>query len=149
MGIGSSVVVIFGASGLLAVACCVQSAREGARPVEAVTPRAAEQKRLSSTASANLVAGPSGPGDDCKKACGMLAECDAAGTRECPSRCAASRLHQRGRLHCLASRIFLIDEEGCGSMLDTYRRFAPEDDCDESQPAPPATPSDTGHVSPL
>jgi hypothetical protein len=143
MSIGSSLMVVLGASVLLALACCTKSARD------AGTPLGQEPNRSSSTASMSPVAAPSGPADDCIRACGMLAECDAAETRDCPSRCAASPLHQRGQLHCLASRILWIDEDGCGSMLDTYRRFDPEDDCVDPQPTSPVTPRHPGEVSPL
>ena len=135
-------------AGMLAASCCIHTAPEAAAPKAAPSaqtgPPAVRTEPVPTPRMPAQASAANGEPDDCGQACAMLARCDVRATTECPARCAASHFDEQG--HCLATRIQLIDEEGCGAMLSAYRGFAPSDDCEAARratrPRPPPNISD-------
>lgn len=70
---------------------------------------------------------------ECMQACELVLECKPETSKiECRQGCLDSALVvNNGPIHCMALRIFWIDEEGCGSIVEAYQSFDPADDCSE------------------
>jgi len=71
----------------------------------------------------------SDPKDPCSDVCQTLEGCAEEPLTECHERCEQSVWVAAHDTRCLALRVYWIDEEGCGVMLDTYEHFEPDDDC--------------------
>ena len=69
---------------------------------------------------------------DCLDVCGALFSCDPSlACDDCLERCAASPMGPVGGDRCLSRVVYLIDEEGCDSMLRAYRAYLLEASCGE------------------
>jgi len=68
---------------------------------------------------------------NCADACYLVDCCapDRDLKAECLERCAASVYVPSHEIHCLALRVFWLDEEGCESIVSTYDNFELDDDC--------------------
>lgn len=69
----------------------------------------------------------------CADVCADLEQCAKKKLPECRERCERSRWVDINRVNCLALRVYWINEEGCGKMLDTYEHFR-ADDCVDLRP---------------
>ncbi len=74
---------------------------------------------------------------DCCGACSQFATCTNSQSDfdECMTICSDSLFVPSNGVHCLALRIYWIDEEGCESIVATYDAFEPDDDCTGPRPA--------------
>ena len=97
------------------------------------------------TGNASHVIDPAPPGNqacvdssidaptDCLDACGTLVTCDPEiACDDCLERCAASPVGPVGGDRCLSRVVYLIDEEGCASMVRAYQAYVVKPSCGES-----------------
>ena len=69
---------------------------------------------------------------ECTVACNLVASCGDVDKASCQDLCRRSELvDNNGPIHCMALRIFWMDEEGCSTITAIYENFEAADDCSD------------------
>ena len=98
-------------------------------PATGGTDGAEDPASAGGAASESAGGASSEPEDACSDVCQTLEDCAEEPLAECHERCEQSFWVEAHDVRCLALRVYWINEEGCGVMLDTYEHFEPDDDC--------------------